>query len=264
MSLHDVRRLIRVMSNGYIETLQEPLAAESPVTLMLNGREFVTIVASPTDLEDLAYGFLASEGIIARATDVTVLTIDLGDGRIWARIPGLSENAARFGQRVLTSCCGRSRPTFYFLNDSGLGPLDTRLRLTPGQIRRLMTTLDELSQEFHATGGVHTAALTHGETLDVARSDVGRHNALDKVLGWCVRQNINAHDRAVIFSGRISSEVVIKVARMGAGIIISNAAPTSLGLDFAQELHITTIGFARDGRFNVYTHHDRVLLDRMG
>jgi FdhD protein len=134
----------------------------------------------------------------------------------------------------------------------------TKLTITPEQCRELMKKMQESSAHFQQTGGVHNAALCTSEGIVVARTDIGRHNALDKLFGYCLVNRIPLKDKMIAFSGRISSEVLLKAAKIGVGIILSKSAPTNLALDLAEELGITTVGFIRGNGFNVYTHQERI------
>jgi FdhD protein len=127
------------------------------------------------------------------------------------------------------------------------------------QCFRLMQLLQERSTDFQATGGIHNAALCTPNELVIVRSDIGRHNALDKIYGYCLQHELSLSDKLIVFSGRVSSEVLLKVSKMGIGIILSKSAPTTLALDLARDLGITIVGFLRGQTFNVYTHVDQII-----
>ena len=124
---------------------------------------------------------------------------------------------------------------------------------------RLMKEMQQSADTFHRTGGVHNAALCDVNGIILSRMDIGRHNALDKIYGYCLRNDISIKDKIIVFSGRISSEILLKVAKIGCEIILSKSAPTELALQLAEDLGITTIGFIRNHSLNVYTHPERVL-----
>lgn len=121
-----------------------------------------------------------------------------------------------------------------------------------------MDELEKSASVFQETGGVHNAALCTQTGIVLARMDIGRHNALDKIYGHCLKNNISVRDKVIAFSGRISSEILLKVAKIGCEIILSKSAPTELALELAEELGITTVGFIRGGSFNLYTHPERI------
>jgi FdhD protein len=124
-----------------------------------------------------------------------------------------------------------------------------------------MKRFSRISSIFMRTGGVHSCAVCREGEVVISNDDIGRHNALDKVFGKCLLEEIRLDDKLILTSGRISSEILIKVARMGAPIIVSRCAPTDLALRLAEKVGITVIGFARAGRMNIYTHPERVILN---
>jgi len=117
---------------------------------------------------------------------------------------------------------------------------------------------------FKATGGVHSAALCHTKGIFVFSEDIGRHNAIDKIFGECVLRDIPTDDHMIITSGRISSEILLKVARRNIPILISKSAPTNLGVRLADELGISLIGFVRGKKMNIYTNRWRLVAQKHG
>lgn len=245
--------------NGSFSTNDDFVVREVPVTLFLNDQEFVTLVCSPGELKELAVGFLCSEGILQKHEDLKSITINENDGLIWVETAGESPSEAMFLKRFITTCCGRGRASFYFINDArGVSPLTSDLHLTPREIFSLCDQLEKSSTIFRETGGVHSAALCNREGMVAFYEDIGRHNAVDKIFGRCFLENIPLQDKILVFSGRISSEILIKVAKMGIPVIASRSAPTELAVNLADELGITVVGFARESSLNVYAHHSRV------
>lgn len=127
------------------------------------------------------------------------------------------------GKRSITSCCGMSRQGFVFTHDALTTKRmdDITITLTPEDCFSLMNQMNDTADVFQKTGGVHNAALCTSEGVIVSRMDVGRHNALDKIYGHCLRNNIPVHDKIIVFSGRISSEILLKVAKIGCEIVLS-------------------------------------------
>ncbi|UUZ89510.1 formate dehydrogenase accessory sulfurtransferase FdhD [Paenibacillus sp. P25] len=245
--------------------VEDRVAAEYPLTLRVGGEEFATIVCTPADLEELVTGFLASEGVIRRAEDLESLQIDESKGIAYVRLKdNLAPRQADYARRFIGSCCGKSRQ-FYFKNDALTAKtVLSRMTVTPEDCLRLLEQLQEGSAVFRETGGVHNAALGSAGGSLVSRTDIGRHNALDKLFGWCLRRRVPLGDKLIAFSGRLSSEVVLKTAKIGVGLILSKSAPTDLGLELADDLGITVIGFVRGGTFNIYTHPERVAENTAG
>ncbi|MCL6561512.1 MAG: formate dehydrogenase accessory sulfurtransferase FdhD [Firmicutes bacterium] len=245
------------------ERVLQPVAEETPLTLYLNGAEFVTIAVTPDHVPDLVLGFLASEGVIRKPDEVSILQWRPEDQEVWVRVPNLTaEQWSRFGRRALGVCCGKSRPAIYLEADAATTrpvPVQEGL-LTVEDVQFLSGILAD-RHHLDPTGGLHMAALVDPPRRVLAiRADVGRHNALDKLFGYALRLGEMQDNRVVVFSGRISSEVLLKVVKMRGGVIVSNAGPTSLGVELAEELGVTAIGFARGSEFSIYTHPQRVVV----
>ncbi|MBM7855337.1 FdhD protein [Desulfohalotomaculum tongense] len=233
---------------------------EVPVTLFLNDEEFVTLVCSPQHLRELAVGFLCSEGILQQPSDLHYLSVNEKEGII--KINATAGQAEKqFLKRYITSCCGRGRSSFYFINDArSMSRINSHISITPYQVWNLTTQLESMSTLFQNTGGVHNAALCTPENVVVFFEDIGRHNAVDKIFGHCFLKTIQMNDKILVFSGRISSEILIKVAKMNIPILVSRSAPTALAVNMANELGMTVVGFARDNRFNIYTNPRRIII----
>ncbi|WP_425331156.1 formate dehydrogenase accessory sulfurtransferase FdhD [Jeotgalibacillus proteolyticus] len=254
------RKILRIDQEG-ARWKDDRLATEQPITLKLNGEEFVTMVCSPEYIEDMAIGYLASEGIIRRYEDIDKLRVDSKQG--FVHIESTAINPLYEGlqnKRYLTSCCGGSRQGFVFASDAMAAKRMTgrRVFLTPEDCSRLMGELQSGASIFKETGGVHNAALCDLNGIVLSRMDIGRHNALDKIYGYCLKNNINVRDKVIAFSGRLSSEILLKVAKIGCEIVLSKSAPTERALELAEELEITAVGFIRNQSMNVYTHAERI------
>lgn len=241
-------------------SFEDDVVIEYPLTIRLDGEEFATMVCTPTDMEDLVAGFLASEGIIQTFEDIKSISIDKGAGFAYIELTNKrSVNKDMVSKRVISSCCGKSRQ-FYFLNDVKTAKtIMSRTQIRAEQCIRLMKLLQESSVDFQRTGGLHNAALCDANQILVARSDIGRHNALDKIYGHTIQHQVSMKDKMIAFSGRISSEVLLKVSKMGVGILLSKSAPSNLALELAHDLGITAVGFIRNERMNIYTHPERIV-----
>lgn len=243
-----------------LHAIEDEIVTEFPMTVRLDGEEFATMVCTPTHMQDLVVGFLASEGIIQTYQDIQSISIDKDAGFAYIELTNKRiVNKDMVAKRVIGSCCGKSRQ-FYFLNDAKTAKtITTKAQVTVQQCIHLMKQLQEGSYDFQKTGGVHNAALCDPHQILVARTDIGRHNALDKVYGHTIQHPVSMKDKIIAFSGRISSEVLLKVSKIGVGILLSKSAPSDLALELAQDLGITTVGFIRDGRMNIYTHPERIV-----
>ncbi|MGQ9557734.1 MAG: formate dehydrogenase accessory sulfurtransferase FdhD [Desulfurispora sp.] len=247
--------------DGHITPTGDLLVREVPLTLFLNDSELATLVCSPGAWRELAAGFLLSEGLIHSADDIAEITLREDEGLLWVQTARPVPQVENFLRRQLASCCGKGRTGLYFVNDAAqLQPIRSPARFAAADILTVARQLEERARLFRDTGGVHSAALAAGGRLVVMYEDIGRHNAVDKVLGHCLWQRLPVQDGALVLSGRVSSEILIKAVRAGLPAVISRAAPTALAVDLAHDFQVCLIGFARGERFNVYSGQERVLL----
>ncbi len=262
-SVSDRRRAWVVeRGRGGSRATEDEVAGEYPLTLVVNGREMATLVCTPTHLEEMALGFLTAEGVLRRDGPAPRLFVDREQGVADVEAPGREGDLERemFGKRYVGSCCGKSRTGFYMANDARTARrVESGLTLSADACFELMGELQGASELHGRTGGVHNAALaTEDGGLEVVRTDIGRHNTLDKLYGNALREGIDLERRVVVFSGRISSEILLKVSKMGCPVLLSKCAPTSLALEMADELGVTAVGFLRSDRMTVYTHPERI------
>ena len=246
---------------GWSDVVEE-VTGESPVTVFINGSEFATVVCSPWEIEYMAIGFLASEGVLRRREALGDMTIDRAQGIVQVAVDGFEESAASkvFLKRYINSCCGRSRASFYYSTDAMLCKrVESAATITPVRALDLMEQVTTGSETFKRTGGVHAGLIADADSVLSFHEDIGRNNVLDRIYGRCFLEGIAFEDKIVAFSGRVSSEIVLKMSKMGVPILVSHAAPSSLGLELARDLGVTVIAFARDGRrLTVYTHPERM------
>lgn len=251
---------VKKIKDSRVVATADEVVREVPVTLFLNDVELVTLVCSPAHLEELAVGFLCAENILQRRKDLKEITINQNDGLIWVETTGPVPQRQTFMKRYLTTCCGRGRSSFYFVNDArSIPPVNSNLQIEAGRLLELSRQLEASAATFQATGGTHGAALCSPAGILLFYEDIGRHNAVDKIFGRCFLDGLALNDKLLAFSGRISSEILIKVARMGIPVLISRGAPTDLALAMAAETNLTVAGFARGDRMNVYTGAQRII-----
>ncbi|QNR66127.1 MULTISPECIES: formate dehydrogenase accessory sulfurtransferase FdhD [Paenibacillus] len=257
----EVKREILRYRDGQIKRFEDTVVTEHPVTIKINQQEFATMVCTPEYVEDMAVGFLASEGVIQRYDDIEDIWVQEKEGFVHIKTHRMNEFYQNFhSKRYITSCCGKSRQGFYFMNDAKVAKRmnDTHVTLSFDDCFRLMNLMQSSALTFQETGGVHNAALCDKDGMILSRIDIGRHNALDKIYGHCLKHDIVLQDKIIVFSGRISSEILLKVAKIGCEVVLSKSAPTELALELAEDLGITTVGFIRSHSLNVYTHTERI------
>lgn len=240
--------------HGRWETLDGQVASEELVRLHVNGRELTRWMCTPQELHWLALGFLRSEGIIESMADVRLVKVCPSQTcvEVWLRDAHF-EPPSRV---TMTSGCGGG-VTFADVQ-ARAEPLEADdVRVTPQQLGRLMQSM-LASQRMR---GAHIAALAQGETLLVISEDVGRHNAVDKVGGYCLQNNISTTGCILLCTGRISSEMLYKAARMEVPVVVSRTSPTSLAVALAKAWHMTLVGHVRRSSLDVYAGRERIIVD---
>ncbi|NTU71953.1 MAG: formate dehydrogenase accessory sulfurtransferase FdhD [Coriobacteriia bacterium] len=235
------------------------MPSETPVTIHLNDREIATTQATPHDLEDLAAGFLLSEGLLVDRDALVSIDADAKRGLVW--VTSTEDVPADIGDRTryLTSGCGRG-VTFASVADArGLAPIESALRVSADDLYDLVGAMARRAEMYRDSGGVHACGLARGNELLIVREDVGRHNALDKVLGRAWLDRVPTTDAILLSTGRISYEMTVKAGKSRVPIAVSRSAVTDLAADVAAGLNITLVGYARGGKLTVYTVPERVI-----
>ncbi|MDH5203889.1 MAG: formate dehydrogenase accessory sulfurtransferase FdhD [Nitrospirota bacterium] len=227
------------------------LPGEMALAISVNRQELVTILCTPTKLNCLVLGFLYAEGIISGTGDVAKIRVceeeSLADVRL--RNPEYELPT----QRTLTSGCGGGAT---FQNQGQ--KVESDLVATPKEVLSLMKQLQEQMVLYQLCGGVHASALTDTKNLLVVAEDIGRHNTLDKIQGECLLRGLSTKDRLLLSTGRISSEMLLKAAKMQAPVIVSRHSPTGAAVSLARDLGITLVGHAHGSRLSVYSHPERL------
>ncbi len=250
--------IVRV-TEGRKERCTDKVTRESPLTIYVNKQEVVTLLCSPGDQKHLAVGFLHSEGFLRSREDIGKVTLFPDKGLVWIDIKGDQDFSRELmSKRLVTSGCGRGASFYNAADASACRKVETRLVISPGQVLSLVRKVQEMSLQYRRTGGVHSAALCDAGEVLVFSEDIGRHNAVDKVFGRCLMEEIDTAGRIVVTSGRMSSEIVLKTARRGMPVLLSRSAPTDLAVKLAAKLGVTLVGFIRGKRMNVYANEQRI------
>jgi len=228
---------------------------EAPVSLTVNGAVWLSFMCTPVNLEALSVGFLYNEGIIEAMDEVAdVRVCEHGDNvDVWLNHPAEQPTSWR-----RTSGCTGGITAVDLLAKPNISFDANRFRVQPDAVGKLVEMLFESQALYRETGGVHTSALSDGEKILLSAEDIGRHNTLDKIAGLCLMNNVWPENRILITTGRISSEMLQKAARLQVPILISRTSPSSLSIEMAERYGITLIGYARKHRFNVYSNGGRV------
>jgi FdhD protein len=243
-------------------SIEDVVAKEFPLIIILNNQELVTLLCSPANLKYLAVGFLFSEGFLKSKNEIKKIMVD--DRRGVVRVETeRDEELARdvLLNKIMALRYGRGASSYNVAAAQGQGKIESPIEISTLEVLALANKFQRRCQIYRATGGVHSAALCDNKDILVFSEDIGRHNALDKIFGECILNDIATDDHIIITSGRVSSEILFKVARRNVPVIVSKSAPTSLGVRLANDLGLTLVGFVRGKRMNVYTHAWRITID---
>jgi FdhD protein len=256
----DCQRIrIKKFVDGEVFEEDDTVVVEHELTIHVDGREFITLLCTPRSLDELTVGFLYAEGLIDRAADIGDLAfdVDLRNVRVTLRDEAALERGNDWSgrPRTVTSAGGQGGKTLMRGANGVAAPVPCRALPLDGRlVWTMMESFSRKSTLFRDTGGVHSCALSDGRAMLVFEDDIGRHNALDKIIGHTLLEDIPVDDKIILTSGRVSSEIVGKVAKCGIGAIVSRSAPTSFAIESAQALGMTLVGFARGKKFNIYAN----------
>jgi FdhD protein len=244
------------------QACEDIVVKELPLTILLNGRELVTLLCSPANLKYLAIGFLLSEGLLQSRDDIKRIIDDEQRGIVRVEtVTDLNGEEEQVFKRIITPGCGRGAALYSAADAVGMNEVKSELQVSGIEILELMTQFQHRSETYRSTGGVHSAALCDNKSLNIFSEDIGRHNAIDKIFGRCIWEGISTNNQIILTSGRISSEIVIKIARNNVPVLASKSAPTDTAVKLADLLGVTLIGFVRGTHMNVYSHHQRIVTE---
>jgi FdhD protein len=250
------------LSTGKSQNITDYVAEEKPLYLFVNTTFWATILCSPTNLKELAVGHLLSEGILESTDEIKEVVVKEQESTCMVRLnEGVDvENRVKLSRlhaRVIPSACGSGSPYQYI----GKPPIvRSQLLVKPRVVFESVNQLNFKAEGFRQTGGLHVAAIYEGEgSLVALAEDVGRHNAVDKVIGMSAMAKVDFGMCFLALSGRMSGDVAFKAAKVGLPIVASLAAALSSGIALAESSNLTLAGFVRGKRMNIYTCPERLL-----
>ena len=259
-----VGRMVERRRGGVPTRVRDAIAEEIPVAFVYNERPHAVMMATPHDLEEFALGFSLSEAIIEDAAQFEGIEVVEALAGYELRISIPNANGARLEDRVReltgrTGCglCGAQTLDAAVRHPAAVGSTAT---IAEPALHAALSALRERQPLGIATGAAHAAAWAnaHGEIV-LVREDVGRHNALDKLIGAMLHAHIDVAQGFVVVTSRASFEMVMKAASVGIGMLVAISAPTALAIALAQEANVTLVAFARAEGYSVYTHADRIV-----
>ena len=253
-------------SNGKIFSASNYLILETPLEITINGEASIMIMFTPEMTRELVTGFIFTEGLIDKVSDIVECIISPaekkeGEQVIEARVTISSKGSKTSGmkgKRVSYSSCGICGKDNYYDLKKGLGRVKSRHRFPMETLKPLPERLEELQPIYQKTGGAHAAVLFDSKGNPLLHcEDMGRHNALDKVIGATLIKGISCEDKILLSSGRASLEMILKTARAGIPIFVALSRPTSKAVEAAKFYNITLIDMAR-GSNRIYSHVRRI------
>ncbi|HOT92306.1 MAG TPA: formate dehydrogenase accessory sulfurtransferase FdhD [Anaerolineae bacterium] len=256
---------VHVWRQGEVTTQTYTLPGEEEFCIYVNGQSLVRLMASPMEREALVIGFLAYAGVIETPSDIVKLHFSEGEtcADVWLtadKADAIAPSRTPYGA-LLTSGCGRG----VVLGDlyAPPAPLPVCPELSPVQLLGMAQVLQEVTTRNPDSHGVHTSALftPNGNTIAIM-TDVGRHNTLDKLLGYCLLKGYTTEGNVLLTTGRLSSEMVSKAARMGVPVTVTLRAVTSTAMRLAEAWGITTVGYLRGQQMVIHTHPERLGIGR--
>lgn len=253
----EVYKNVRIMrlKGGASETVEDPVAVEKRLNVSINGRKVMSLYCTPLMLRELVTGLIHNEGLISGEWCADRMRIEYGE-EILVDLP--SSGTVNAGEQTLTSGCAGGISTMRAMPGKALRDAVT---FSAGLVRALFRNFQQRSELYRLTGGIHSAALSEGTGISAFAEDIGRHNAVDKVIGYCLLENIPFQGSLMMVSGRLSSDIVHKCYACRIPVLVSRASPTSLAVDIAGKAGITLVGFLRGERMNVYTSAQRIVLE---
>jgi FdhD protein len=244
-------RVLKIKGKG-IDEVKDLVAQETRLMVSVNGKHVLSLYCTPLMVRELVVGLLMTEGV-ADGICTERMSIIYGEE---ISVDVLAEGEVRTeGASITSGCVGGI--TFQ-KKHTGMAKKD-RSSIASGKLLGLFRKFHDRSELYNTTGCIHSAALSDGDELLCFAEDIGRHNAVDKVIGYCILEGLDFRGKVMLASGRLSSEIVSKCAKWGIPMVVSRTAPTALALRIAEESGVTVVGFLRGKRMNVYTHPERVV-----
>lgn len=236
--------------DGVFSSSEHEVVIETHYALWVNGRQILSVMTSPSRLEDFVVGYLYTEGMIKHVDDIESFQIE---GQT-IRVLTTGKISVRGGKKTILSGCGGDSSS---VDISKLPKVCSDLVLDPSWLHKAIKIV--LDSDLHVrTGGIHVVGLINNTGMITKTEDIGRHNALDRVIGYALRSGVDLNQTCVLISGRISSEMSRKCILAGIPVIASRGATTSLAIEMGDVTGLTIIGFIRGGKMNIYTAPGRV------
>jgi FdhD protein len=239
------------------------IAGESPLTLKIDGRELVTLMTLGTHPEELALGYLRNQRLLEDIKEIKSVAVQWAKETVWIETQhgqGIEDWERKLSRRTVTTGCGQGT-IFSCTLDKLYGQKMPQVDIHQSLIYGLLREISTHNEIYKRAGAVHGCALCHGTRIVTFVEDVGRHNAADAISGYMWLEAISGEDKIFYTTGRLTSEIVMKVATMGIPVLLSRSGITQMGLELAQDLSVTMIARAKGKHFLVYNGRENVIFD---
>ena len=247
---------------------EEPqqILVEYKLAIYVNGVRYVNLICTHKNLHELVLGNLFTEGIIYGISEIISIEIEEDQGKAFVK---LTRNdifkdmiEATEGIRTVTTACGKQHSiAYYLMNDGDLTPLERSFTITFSTVLSYMNDFQKGSDIYKTTRGIHSCALYNDRGLLYLMEDIGRHNAVDKVLGFALDHNIDLTKTVLITSGRVPNDMILKIIKAKIPILVARSVPTDVAIEMAQKYNVTLAGFARGTKMNLYANEQRLLFE---
>jgi len=248
-----IKREITKNAGEVFEQAEDSIAVEKRLRVSVNGSEVLSLYCTPMMVRELVVGMFMTEEIIKGGWCAERMSIEYGDD-VLVDIPADGE-VVTDGAVITSGCIGG----ITFPKRQTLQKCEDPFKIGAHRLKALFRKFQNASALYQLTGCVHSAALSDGESILCLAEDIGRHNAVDKIIGYAILENIPFQGKIMLASGRLSSEIVTKCARWSIPVVASRTSPTSLAVEIADRSGVTVVGFVRADRFNIYSHPARIV-----
>jgi FdhD protein len=248
--------------DGALSGKSDIIASEKRLRIFSNQKEILSLLCTPTMVKEFVIGFALSEGLLADTRNGNAaqewcserIEILWKDEEIEVTLPV----DAPKGTATLTSGCAKGITFISSTSEEELPVINDTASISASVLLELYKEFHKKSELFKETGGVHSAALCDNSEIIIFTEDIGRHNAVDKIIGYAFLENITLQGKILLLSGRLSSEITVKAVRSQMPILVSRAAPTDLSVEIAKKSNLTLIGFLRGQHMNIYSYPERI------
>lgn len=250
-----IKKNIYRTDKNILREFEDSIAIEKRVRILVNGAEILSLYCTPLMIRELVVGIMMTEDIIKGSWCSERMSIVYGDD---VEVDIAAEGEVMTEGAVITSGCIGG---ITFPKRMSLKKIDDPFQIESGKIIDLFKAFQKSSELFNLTGCVHSAAISDGDDILCLAEDIGRHNAVDKTIGYMLLEKIPFEGKIMLASGRLSSEIVSKCAKWSIPVVASRTSPTSLAVEIAEKTGVTLAGFVRGGRMNIYANHERIILN---